>query len=436
MTPYQTFHRYYFFIFICSFLYLISSSTSFAQVSTQGEDFEFHPSFSVSERYQDNVRQQAYDERQEDFSVLLRPGLDFKYNGEKHQHELEYFSTFTRYSHLHREDTNIHHVALTNKIAPVELFEFSLLTTDDHRWDRRDLRQAERKNNYLETNNFAVNPSLRINVFEHTSIAAFYRFARTSVFNGYREDYLSNTVGGSLNREVLDVFELFGGYRYKEQDFLKDTPDFVDNVYFGGLNWDISSSLRLEGEYAYNLREYDRETALVLDESTDTDTWKVTLRNDVTESTHVDIAYSKSQVVRQIRDTEQILREIASVKFNHVIEELLTIGFGGSYSEEDYEFTDRLDITRNVYLLLSTNISEIISFSAGGGYDNNYFWPIAVREHVYTYRTGITYRPLQWLTGSVEYEHRETDNDLHEGSGVFRKEYLQNSVTVTLAARF
>ena len=100
-------------------------------------------------------------------------------------------------------------------------------------------------------------------------------------------------------------------------------------------------------------------------------------------------------------------------------------------------FTDRRDINSSVRLFLSTKFSKIISFRAGGGYANHYFWPIAVMENVYFYRADISYSPMGWLTVSVGYEHRESDNDSPEGSSAaFRTEYDQNSVTVTLAARF
>jgi hypothetical protein len=443
LTCAETISSHKFKVFLFSFFLLALPSFSWAQVlpgrteaSDDEEGLEFHPSFSVSERYQDNVRQEAFDNRQEDFSVRWRPGLDLKYNGYRHSHELEYFSEFTRYHQLHEEDTNTHLVVLNNNLALREIVEFNVRTTESFRSERQDLRQAERRNNFLETNVFTVNPTLRINVVETTSLIGFYTYSRTSIMEEDQEDYLSNTFGGSLNQQLYDVVELFCGYRQVEQDFLKDTPDFVDNVYFGGLNWDIMSTLRLEGEYGYSVRRYDKETDFVTDLRTENDIWSVVLRNDITETTHVDISYSQSQQVREITDTEQILRETLSAGFQQILVDLLRINLNGSYSEEDYQFTDRRDINSNVNLLLVTIFSEIISFQAGGGYGNNYFWPDAVRENVYSYQAGITYSPLEWLTGSVNYRHVETDNDSPEGSTDFRAEFDQNSVTVTLAARF
>ncbi len=441
MIPSEAIFSHKFKVFLFSIFLL--PSFSWAQVSPgrpvpsdDEEVLEFHPSFSVSERYQDNVRQEAFDDRKEDFSVRWRPGLDLRYNGYRHNHELEYFSEFTRYHHLHEENTNTHRVALNNNLSFREIVEFDVKTTESFRSEKLDLRQAQRRDNFMEINDFAVNPNLRINVVEDTSLVGFYTYSRTSIMKGDREDYLSNTFGGSLNQKLYDVVELFGGYRQKEQDFQEETPDSVDNVYFGGLNWDIMSTLRLEGEYGYSVREYDRETDIVTDIKTENDTWSVVLKNDISETMHVDISYSQAQQVRQVIDTEQILTETVSAGFQQILVDLLRINLTGSYSDEDFEFTDRRDISSDVNLLLATDFSEIISFQAGGGYGNNYYWPDAVRENVYSYQAGITYRPLEWMTGSVEYRHVETDNNTPEDRTDFRPEYDQNTVTVTLAARF
>lgn len=442
MTYAETISGHKFKVFLFSFFLL--PSFSWAQVPPGQTEYpddkellEVHPSFSVSEQYQDNVRQEAFDNRQEDFSVRWRPGLDLKYNGYRHSHELEYYSEFTRYHHLHDEDTNTHHVLLVNDLALREIAELNVKTSESFRSEKLDLRQAERRDNYLEINDFSVNPTLRVNVIENTSLVGFYTYSRTSVMKGSREDYLSNTFGGSLNQRLYGVVEFYGGYRQTEQDFLEESPDFVDNIYFGGLNWDIMSTLRLEGEYGYSVREYDKETDLVTDPRTENDIWSVVLRNDITETTHADISYSQAQEVRQVIDTEQILTETISAGFQHILTDLLRINLDGNYTEEDFEFTDRQDIISDVNLLLTTDFSKVISFQAGGGYGNNYYWPIAVRENVYSYQAGITYSPLEWLTGSVNYRHVETDNDSPEGGSVsFRPEYDQNRVTVTLAARF
>jgi hypothetical protein len=435
-------------IFVLSCLFIGFSSPSRAQVLSEeitgewerrGEEkdaLEFHPSFSVSERYQDNVRQEAFDRREDDFSVQWRPGLELEYNGDRHRHELDYFSRFTRYHHLHDEDTNTHHVALTDNFNLGGIIEFTVNTTDDFRSEQQDLLRGERRSNYLETNYFTVNPTLRINVLEHTSLVGFYTYFRTSILEEGREDYLSNTFGGSVNQEFLDAFELFGGYRYREQEFFKSTPGFIDRVIFGGLNWDITSTLRLEGEYGFSIRRYERNTAQVPDSATENDVWEMTIRNDITETTHVDISYSRSQEVREITATELVLRDTVYARFRHVLGNLFIINLVGSYTEEDFEFTDRRDVASDIRLFLETNFSEIIFFRVGGGYGNNYAWPAAVRENVYIYQAGAAYRPIRWLAGSVDYEHRETDNNSSGDETQFRTEFVQNSVTVSVTASF
>lgn len=426
------------FLIYISFAYiLIFCSQSWAQEAAGEKLWEVHPSFSVSEQYNDNVRREAYDAREEDFNVQWRPGLELKYNGDWQQHTLAYFSLFKRYHHLFDEDTNTHHADLLDSLTLGKRILFTVRTTDKFRSERRDLRLAERRDNFLETNIFSVNPTLRLNLLENTSLEGFYDYSRTSIMEKDKEDYLSNTFGGSLIQRFLDKFEVLGGYRRREQEFLKDTPDFVDNNYFGGLNWDITSTLRFEGEYGKNIRKYDRETDLITDATTEADVWKATLRNDVTETTYVDISYSQSQEVREVAGTEQIIAEVLKANFRQIYEKLLVINLTGSYRKEDFEFSDRRDFTSDVNLLLSTNFSEIIIFQLGGGYANNYFWPIAVRENIYDYRAGIIYHPLEWLTGMVEYRHVENDNNASEESATLvEPEFIQNIITFTITARF
>jgi hypothetical protein len=408
-----------------------------AQGLPEEEIWEVHPFFDVSEQYNDNVRQEAYDDREEDFNVQWRPGLELKHNGEWHHHELEYFSLFKRYHHLAEEDTNTHYLNLVNNLVLGKIISFDVRTSEEFRSERRDPRFAERGNNYQETNIFSVSPTLRFNLLENTSLVGFYTYSRTSIMEEDKEDYLSNTFGGSIIQRFFDVLEVTGGYRCRQQDFLEDTPDFVDNIFFGGLNWDITSTLRFEGEYGRSIREYDREAETIPDTTTESDVWTVTLRNDISETTYVDISYSQAQEVREITETEQVLSKTVVANVRQTFEDLFVMSLTGNYQEDDYEFSDRRDLTSDVHLLLSTNFSEIIIFRVGGGYGNNYYWPIAVRENIYRYDAGMTYRPLEWLSGKFDYQHIESDNNLSEDAATeFRTEFTQNIFTFTLSARF
>lgn len=426
-------------LLICiGFAYIVTfSSLSRAQEPPEEERWEVHPSFAVSEQYNDNVRQEASDDRDEDFSVQWRPGLELAYNGEWHHHELEYYSLFKRYHHEADEDTNTHHLDLENNLFFGKKVVFVVRTSDEFRSERRDPRFAERRDNYLETNIFSVSPILRFNLLENTSVEGFYTYSRTSIMEEDTEDYLSNTFGGSLIQRFLDKFEVFGGYSYRKQEFLKDTPDSVDNTFFGGLNWDITSTLRFEGEYGRTIREYERETVMITDATTESDVWTVTLQNDISEATYVDISYSQAQEVREIAVTEQVITEALEGHIRQTLEGLVVISLTGGYREEDFEFSDRRDFTSEVHLLLSTDFSKIIIFQLGGGYANNYYWPIAVRENIYFYNAGIIYHPLEWLTGIVEYRHIENDNNPSEdAAAAVGPEFTQNIVTVTLSVRF
>ena len=210
-------------------------------------DFEFTPSLSVSEEYNDNILDSALDEKS-DFVTRIQPGAVLSYRAPSFKGGLSYHFEYQKYARGTMDDEQVHNLALRGKAELVDNFFFLELSDTFSRVSQdvaRDVTTESLNLNQTDQNVANVSPYLLWRLGSKSTLKTGYRFTDTSYWGSPGIDKRENWLFADLSHEPAPRLNLTAGYAYGRAN--TDLADYDQHNVSSGFRYEYAGKSFLYG---------------------------------------------------------------------------------------------------------------------------------------------------------------------------------------------
>ena len=218
----------------------ILCATVSAALPALAADFQFTPSLSLSEEFNDNILDTAVGKRS-DFITRLRPGAAMIYRAPSLNGDLSYNFDYHYYARGTRENEKNHLLALHASAALVDNFFFiegsdtlSRVPLDV----ARDVTGESLFANQTDQNRGSVSPYLLWRLGGKGTLKTGYRFTDTSYLGSPGIDRREHKAFADLSHEPAASLQIYAGYAYAS--VATDLDDFDQHDVSSGFSYEYA----------------------------------------------------------------------------------------------------------------------------------------------------------------------------------------------------
>ncbi len=389
--------------------------------------FEFHPRFSVSEEYNDNLYL-AENNQQEDWITIISPGFRLLYDNRSIDANIDYSLRYKIYKN-NSDDNQDKFKDIQRANASVLLFggrPFTLRLSE--RITRDQLDDSERYAEYNDVVNrstvyrTSIAPEYRQSLGQTLTLVLGYTYNRVDWVDPVGDDTQEHIGRVSLEKNLSTATTIFGSYAYRVMASDAPEDEFDRNDYSVGVRQQLGKRMSLSGEFGYSTVEYD------IDGDTDSMTWNFSADYQMTAAILLRLSLSQDFVVSATNGLTKIHEVTAGLGYK---KDAIDGSADFYWSKTDYIRLDRQDTAYGVRFGMSDQLSNYFTVHANGELEFAEYQELARDEDVYRYSLGtsLDYTYRRFLV-SCGYRYRVNNSDIDTN------DYRNNVVTLSGTVRF
>ncbi len=389
--------------------------------------FEFHPRFTLSEEYNDNLYL-ADDNEQEDWITIVSPGFQLTYDNRSVDANIDYFLQYKIYKN-HSEENQDEFKDVQRAKASILLFGGKPFTLQMSETISRDqLDDSERYADYNDLVNrstvyrTSVTPQYRQSLGQTMALVFGYTYNRVDWVDAAGDDTQEHIGRVSLEKTLSTATTISGSYAYRIMDSDAPEDEFDRQDYSIGLRHQLGKRTSVSGEIGYSTVEYDTGY------DTDSTTWNVSADYQLSAAFLLSLYFSQDFSVSA---TDGLTKtQEAGIGLDYK-KDMLS-GSGEIYwAKSDYVRLDRKDTAYGLRVEASDQLSNYFTVNVNGDLEFAEYQELGTDEDVYRYSIGssvdYTYRRFLISCG-YRYRVNNSDKDAND--------YTNNVVTLGGTVRF
>ncbi len=408
--------------------FLILLIQTFAYCADESLQKGFHPYISLEEEYNDNINLTSGNEK-DDFITTIRPGLKYSNLDAMSGIDLDYNAGFVFYGKNDNLNYISHNAFLNAKYISKEhinlFLKNSFIRSEDPR--EREYYTSVEENKYVlstttqrdiywrnvvsPTVEYQFGPQDRIGINYRNNI---YRINSLTPDNS-QEDYINPYLSWKLAQKN----EIYLEYGYTIANF-KRSSDFTGHRANTRYTNSFGPKLSAFGEYTYTTRDFDPPG---IDYDIHDPSVGLTYAFSPTFNASAQVGYFFKRP--ETGSSIDGISYKANVT-NRDIKTTYVLSLQGGYNE-DYFTSENLGFSR--YHRLTGSITHLLDIKTSIGLNGNIeratFNTDSRKEWIWGIGSTLSYRPLKWLSLSLDISHRSKDsnisiNDYMENRAIFK----------------
>jgi hypothetical protein len=219
-------------------------------------EFEYHPSLAVSEEFNDNVYESAFD-RRTDYITRILPGLALRYNAPLWDWDVSYLFDYRYYARNSREDDTTHNLTahgLTRIINDLLFLDISDTYQRVSLDINRDYTQESLFVNQTDSNTFTVSPYFVFHPGAKVTVNTGYRYTNIWYRDPQAEDNREHTGFANAAYQYSDKLSLSVAYSFTRHD---SNEGYYRHTAFAGARYEYADRCFVFGQGGYTLFDFD-----------------------------------------------------------------------------------------------------------------------------------------------------------------------------------